>query len=262
MNGIHVDSICKKIRIPDGKVEPLFEKFSLTVDDGEVVGIFGPNGCGKTTLLNMISGIVEPDSGHITIKEKKPKKKNISYIFQDYRSSLFPWLSIRDNILFPLVIRKRDKASMTGKLSWLLDLVKIPFSLERYPYQLSGGQQQYAAIMRGLISDPDVMLMDEPFSALDYSNGMWLMEKMAGIQDKIMIPTLIVAHDLDHLMYLTKRIVFLSEKPARILQEKTVHHDHTVNKSAINCDYADKVKNELESFHSGKKFDSMWWGGI
>lgn len=191
------------------------------MDQGETVGIFGPNGCGKTTLLNMISGIIAPDAGHITIAGENTREKNITYIFQDYRSSLFPWLSIRDNILFPLVVRKRDNAYKREKFQWLLDFMKVPFSLEKYPYQLSGGQQQYAAIMRGLISDPDVILMDEPFSALDQSNAEWLIERIIGIKEKIMVPTLMVAHDPNHLQHLAERVVILSGKPVSIIQESS-----------------------------------------
>ncbi len=237
VNGIHINKICKKARISAGKEERIFEEFSLSVDYDEVVGIFGPNGCGKTTLLNMISGIIEPDSGHITIGRKKPGENSISYIFQDFRSSLFPWLSIRDNILFPLVLKKWNKSLIAEKLCWLTNLIRIPFSIDKYPYQLSGGQQQYAAIIRGLISDPDVMLMDEPFSALDCSNGEWLMDKLLEIREEIKIPTLIVAHDIEHLFYLSSRVIFLSDKPAKIILEKTnpawnsrvlqrINHDH------------------------------------
>ena len=220
MKAIHVRNVTKKMRSSNEGFETVFDGFSLAVGQGETLGIFGPNGCGKTTLFNMISGVVDPDSGWISINGKKPNERNIAYIFQDYRNSLFPWLTIRENIVFPLKIKGLKKTEIDNGFNNLLDITKITFDLSKYPYQLSGGQQQYVAIMRGLISNPDVMLADEPFSALDYSNTMWLMEKISEILGRVKIPLAIVAHDIEHLVYLADRIVFLSGKPARVLPRK------------------------------------------
>ncbi|MFA5319810.1 MAG: ATP-binding cassette domain-containing protein [Candidatus Omnitrophota bacterium] len=243
MNGINVRNVSRKVKLPDGRDEIIFADFSLTVGDGEVVGMFGPNGCGKTTLLNMISGILEPDSGEVSIFGRKPSEKNIAYIFQDYQSSLFPWLSVRDNILFPLSIRRTKKSEMKERLHCLTDLIKMPFNLDKYPYQLCGGQQQYVSVMRGLISDPAIMLADEPFSGLDYTNSMWLMERMSGILRKIKIPTIIVAHDIEYLFYLAGRVCFLAGKPARIIREKHTNLDHSKEDS---LDYSGLKEAELE----------------
>lgn len=243
MSGIDVRNVSRKVKLPGGKDEIIFEDFSFSVGGSEVVGIFGPNGCGKTTLLNMISGILKPDAGEVTISGRSPSEKNIAYIFQDYRNSLFPWMSVRDNILFPLSIRRTKKSEMEERLHYLTDLIKMPFNLDKYPYQLCGGQQQYVSVMRGLISDPAVMLADEPFSGLDYTNSMWLMEKMSGILRKISIPTIIVAHDIEHLFYLTGRVCFLAGKPARIIREKHTNLDHSKEDS---LDYPGLKEAELE----------------
>jgi ABC-type nitrate/sulfonate/bicarbonate transport system, ATPase component len=117
----------------------------------------------------MISGISRPDAGEILIFGEKPEKKRIAYIFQDYRSSLFPWLTVRDNIVFPLSLGKMKKKDMHEKLYSLAESIKIPFDMDKYPFQLSGGQQQYVSIVRGLISDPVAMLIDEPFFRI----GLW-----------------------------------------------------------------------------------------
>jgi len=243
MSGIDVRGVSRRVKLPDGRDEIIFEDFSLTVGDGEVVGIFGPNGCGKTTLLNIISGIVKPDSGEVSIFGRKPSDKTIAYIFQDYQSSLFPWLSVRDNILFPLSIKRVKKSEMEEKLRCLTDLIKMPFNLDKYPYQLCGGQQQYVSVMRGLISDPAIMLADEPFSGLDYTNSMWLMEKISGILRKIKIPTIIVAHDIEYLFYLAGRACFLAGKPAKIIREKHTNLDHSKEDS---LDYLGLKEAELE----------------
>jgi NitT/TauT family transport system ATP-binding protein len=222
MSTIHIQNVTKRLKVSRKVCETVFDDFSLSVTAGETLGIFGPNGCGKTTLFNMISGIMAPDCGRICIHGNAPHKARIAYIFQDYRNSLFPWLTIRENIIFPLRIRNVGKREIDDKLGKLLAVAKIRFDIAKYPYQLSGGQQQYVAIMRGLISEPDVMLVDEPFSSLDYSSTMWLIEKIADILGRTTLSSMIVAHDIEHLVYLADRIVFLSPKPAKVLRETTV----------------------------------------
>jgi len=232
MWGIDVNNISKTISLSDGKKEVVFENFSLKVGESEVLGVYGPNGCGKTTLLNMISGLVKPDSGEITVSPGK-MGNGIAYIFQDFRNSLFPWMTVKDNIVFPLSLRKIKKKDINDRLDMIISTIKIPFDLSKYPYQLSGGQQQYIAILRGLISEPGAMLIDEPFSALDHSNGMWLMEKIAKVLYDVKIPAVVVAHDIEHLMYIADRICFLSEKPTGIVMEKLINLDGLKGKSGL-----------------------------
>jgi NitT/TauT family transport system ATP-binding protein len=249
MNAIQVGNVTKTIWLSSGRFETVFDDFSLVLRECETLGIFGPNGCGKTTLFNMISGITCPDAGRISIKGKAPNERNIAYIFQDYRSSLFPWLTIRENIVFPLRIRRLKKTVIDDKLAGLLEIAKTDFDLSKFPYQLSGGQQQYVAVMRGLISNPDVMLADEPFSALDYSNTMWLMEKISEILGRVKIPLAIVAHDLEHLVYLADRIVFLSQKPARVLREMTIKNGAGRDRSRFNYDLLDEIRSEINGIY-------------
>jgi len=258
MWGIDVKNVTKKAKTSDGKSELIFENFNLQVKESEVVGIFGPNGCGKTTLLNMIAGIVKPDSGEILIFGEKPGRKSIAYIFQDYQNSLFPWLTVKDNIIFPLSLKKMKRKDINEKLDCLTDTINVPFDLDKYPYQLSGGQQQYISILRGLISDPMAMLIDEPFSALDYSNGLWLMEKMTEILEDIKIPAIIVAHDLDHLMFTAERICFLSEKPTTVMLEKIIELDNSKRKCKFDNSVFREVKQELIKLYSRKGLAYGW----
>ncbi|MDR3602308.1 MAG: ATP-binding cassette domain-containing protein [Desulfosporosinus sp.] len=258
MWGIDVKNVTKKVKTSDGKSELIFENFNLQVKESEVVGIFGPNGCGKTTLLNMIAGIVKPDLGEILIFGEKPGRKSIAYIFQDYRNSLFPWLTVKDNILFPLSLKKMKRKAIQEKLDCMLDTSNIPFDLDKYPYQLSGGQQQYISILRGLISDPIAMLIDEPFSALDYSNSLWLMEKMAEILKSMSIPAIIVAHDLDHLMCTAERICFLSEKPTSVVLEKLIDSDNPKRQCRLDNSLFKEAKQELTNLYSRKGLAYGW----
>ena len=222
MWGIEVNNITKRASRAKGTGELIFENFNLRVQEAEILGIFGPNGCGKTTLLNMIAGIAKPDAGQILVLGQKPGAQSVAYIFQDYRHSLLPWLTVKNNIILPLVFKKMKQSLINEKLDYLCEVIKIPFSLDKYPYQLSGGQQQYISILRGLIADPVAMLVDEPFSALDQSNSRWLMEKMAEILSSIKIPAIFVAHDLEHLLGLVQRVCFLSHQPTRVIMEENV----------------------------------------
>jgi NitT/TauT family transport system ATP-binding protein len=219
---IEVNGIRKSIVSAKKTKELIFDNLSFQVRDSEVVGIYGPNGCGKTTLLNMIAGISKPDSGEIKVAGENPGVHTISYIFQEYKRSLYPWMTVRDNIAFPLIIMKLSKQEIAQRMEKIIDIVKLPFSLDKYPYELSGGQQQYVAILRGLISSPSAILMDEPFSAMDYSNTIWLAEKMNEIFQTIQIPVVMVAHNLDQLMMIAYRVWFMSEKPCTILEEKVL----------------------------------------
>lgn len=249
MNGIQVMDITRRVSGPSQADLTVFEHFSLELFP-EITGILGPNGCGKTTLLNMIAGITRPDSGQIVIGSGK---RNIGYVFQDYRNSLFPWLSIRDNILFPLKIQGCKKAEELERLASLRRITgELPFDLDRYPYQLSGGQQQYVAILRSLIADPAVLLLDEPFSALDYQNAVWLKTRVAGILNAINIPVVLIVHDIDHLISLADRILVLSQKPTHILKEFTVKASRPRDKMP---DDGQCLRNELFQL-----IGSNWYG--
>ncbi|WP_300154105.1 ATP-binding cassette domain-containing protein [Solidesulfovibrio sp.] len=199
-----------------GKADAVFEDFSLRVGQGEVVGLFGPNGSGKTTLLNMVAGLLRPDAGEIV--HAAPQRR-VAYVFQDYKNSLFPWFSVETNILFPLAAAGMPVKMRRERLTRLRRTVDIPFGLDKYPYQLSGGQQQYVSVLRGLIGDPSVLLLDEPFSALDQASTAWLREVLRRAFAACRVSALMVSHDLAHFSDLAARVCVLSGRPARVARE-------------------------------------------
>ncbi|MFM2121171.1 MAG: hypothetical protein RL722_2639, partial [Pseudomonadota bacterium] len=157
---------------------PLYSHFDLDLPRGEIVSIFGPNGCGKSTLMNMIAGLVAPDAGEILFDGKTLRETRIGYVFQNYRDALFPWLTARDNIAYPLRRGGMAAAEVAAKVDALTALFEIRFDLSRYPYELSGGQQQTVCIMRALATDPEVLFLDEPFSALDFEMTLFIRAKL------------------------------------------------------------------------------------
>jgi putative spermidine/putrescine transport system ATP-binding protein len=190
------------------------EDFNLEVERGEFVSFLGPSGCGKTTTLRMIAGFEQPTAGTIAvdgrdITTQSPNRRNVGMVFQSY--ALFPNMTIADNVGFGLRVRKRPKADIKRKVSELLDLIHLPDKAERYPWQLSGGQQQRVALARALAIEPQVLLLDEPLSALDAKIRIILRAEIRAIQRKLGITTVYVTHDQEEALSLSDRIVVMSE---------------------------------------------------
>jgi NitT/TauT family transport system ATP-binding protein len=129
---------------------PLYENFNLDIPKNQIVSVFGPNGCGKSTLINMIAGLIPIDSGEILFDGKSLKDTTIGYVFQNYREAMFPWMRTIDNIAYPLKLAGKSKGDVAQRVEELVASFDVKFDLNRYPYELSGGQQQTASIMRAL----------------------------------------------------------------------------------------------------------------
>ena len=192
----------------------------LDIKAGEFVTFFGPNGCGKTTLLKVLAGIELPDSGTVLIDSKSPVEAKTGLIFQNYHDSLMPWLTCEQNILFSYSLRKRRAQAEDAhrRLRALLDDLNLHLPLGNYPYELSGGQQQLTAILRTLIYEPDVILMDEPFSALDFQTRAFMQQTLLEIWHRERPTILFVSHEIDEALFLADRLVLLTPLPATITQ--------------------------------------------
>ena len=190
------------------------ESFNLSAEKGEFVSFLGPSGCGKTTTLRMIAGFERPTSGTISIDGRDitnmpPNRRNVGMVFQSY--ALFPNMSVADNIGFGLKVRKRPAADIKRRVGELLDLINLPDKGGRYPYQLSGGQQQRVALARALAFEPQVLLLDEPLSALDAKIRVALRHEIRHIQRQLGITTVYVTHDQEEALSLSDRVVVMSE---------------------------------------------------
>lgn len=190
------------------------EQFDLRVEKGEFVSFLGPSGCGKTTTLRMIAGFEKPTSGRIVLDEKDitdapPNRRNVGMVFQSY--ALFPNMTVADNIGFGLRVTKKPAEEIANRVEEMLKLIHLPQMAKRYPYQLSGGQQQRVALARALAIKPQVLLLDEPLSALDAKIRVSLRNEIRAIQQQLGITTIYVTHDQEEAMSLSDRIVIMSD---------------------------------------------------
>jgi putative spermidine/putrescine transport system ATP-binding protein len=188
--------------------------FNLAAERGEFVSFLGPSGCGKTTTLRMIAGFEQPTTGSIQIDGRdvtrvSPNRRNVGMVFQSY--ALFPNMTVADNIGFGLKVRRRSADQVRKRVGELLELINLPDKGARYPYQLSGGQQQRVALARALAFEPQVLLLDEPLSALDAKIRVALRHEIRHIQRQLGITTVYVTHDQEEALSLSDRVVVMSE---------------------------------------------------
>jgi len=189
------------------------ENFNIQVEKGEFISFLGPSGCGKTTTLRMVAGFETPSQGQILVNgvditNKPPNQRNVGMVFQSY--ALFPNMTVADNIGFGLKVAKKSKEEITQRVEEMLTLIHMPAFARRYPYQMSGGQQQRVALARALAISPQVLLLDEPLSALDAKIRLELRTEIRSIQQKMGITTIYVTHDQEEALSLSDRVVVMS----------------------------------------------------
>ena len=190
------------------------KQFDIAVDRGEFVSFLGPSGCGKTTNLRMIAGFETPTTGTIRINGREvthlsPNQRDIGMVFQSY--ALFPNMTVAQNVAFGLKVARKPAAEIKARTVEMLDLIRLPHLADRFPYQLSGGQQQRVALARAIATKPQLLLLDEPLSALDAKIRVSLREEIRSLQRKLGITTIFVTHDQEEALSMSDRIVVMSE---------------------------------------------------
>jgi NitT/TauT family transport system ATP-binding protein len=204
----------KPLRLEDvgcafGAVE-VFNHLSLDISDGEFVAVVGPSGCGKTTLLNLLSGFIKPTSGRVLSRGR------VRMVYQ--QDGLFPWRTLAQNISLGLR-HVRDEAERARQLGEMLSLINLEKFADHYPHQLSGGMRQRAELARALAGDTDILLLDEPFSALDYLTRLRLRREFARMLYELPRTVVLVTHDIEEAAQLADRVVVLSDRPATIRRQ-------------------------------------------
>jgi NitT/TauT family transport system ATP-binding protein len=201
---------------------PALEDINLSIETGEFVSIVGPSGCGKSTLLNIISGLITPSKGKILIngEEITGYSKKLGYMFQ--RDHLFEWLTVWDNVSLGLKIQHRFDSSSKDTLEALLKNYGLWDFKKHYPNELSGGMRQRVALIRTLALNPEVLLLDEPFSALDYQSRLNVSDEIYSIIKKEGKTAIMVTHDISEAVSMSSRVLVLTKRPARIKDDMKI----------------------------------------
>jgi NitT/TauT family transport system ATP-binding protein len=210
---IRIQGLCKSFG-----GHSLYRELDLDIPKHQITTIFGPNGCGKSTIINMVAGLVPMDAGEVLFDGKKLRDTVIGYVFQNYREAMFPWKRAIDNIKYPLKLAGWSAARCDRRAEELVASFDIRFDLNRYPYELSGGQQQLVSIMRALAPHPEVLFLDEPFSALDYEMTLFMRDKLQEIFEATRTTTILVSHDLEEAVYLADNVLLLTRRPTRVAE--------------------------------------------
>jgi len=210
---VEIDGVGKIYQSSDGPVTAL-GSVSLDVKEGEFVSLLGPSGCGKTTLLRMIAGLEEPTSGHIHLHGRG--LDGLGFVFQ--RDVLLNWRTILENVLLPIDFKNKKPKAYTEKASQLLATFGLKGFENKRPWELSGGMRQRAAICRALIDDPELLLMDEPFGALDALTRDELNVELQSLWQKTRKTAIFVTHSISEAVFLSDRVVVISDKPGRIVE--------------------------------------------
>lgn len=219
MGFLTVKNLSKAFRTNDGNHLPVLSNISVDVAEGEFVSFFGPNGCGKSTLLFTIAAVEKPDSGTITLKDSPVEDKRVGMVFQNYRDALLPWRRNLSNLCLPMELDGIPPAERKQKGLTLAKELGIEIDMNSYPYQLSGGQQQLLSLARAMISGPDLLLLDEPLSSLDFQTATRMADEIQEIWLHTKITIVFVSHDIEDAIYLSDKIYFLTERPATIHKE-------------------------------------------
>jgi ABC-type nitrate/sulfonate/bicarbonate transport system ATPase subunit len=231
MPTIKISQLNKSYESSDGEQTSALENINLEIQDGEFVCIVGPSGCGKSTLLEITAGLLSHTSGEILLDGKPVNKpsRDIGVVFQD--ASLYPWKTVRKNIALGMDIAKIPKEEQEKRLEKYIKLVNLSGFENSYPSQLSGGMRQRAGIARALVMNPKVLLMDEPFSAVDHLTRCTLQDELVHIRQEEKRTIFFVTHDLNEAVYLADRVILLTPRPGKIQQEYKVTAPHPRNRN-------------------------------
>ncbi|MHA6260922.1 ABC transporter ATP-binding protein [Sporosarcina sp. CAU 1771] len=220
---IVVRNLTKAFYKKQGSVTAL-DDISLTIKDGEFVCLVGPSGCGKTTLLRILAGLETPSIGEFTIEKNGEERPSQSMVFQE--RGIIPWLTVKENVEFGLKMRHMPKEIINERTAYYLKKTGLDNFSTLYPKELSGGMKQRVSIARAFANDPEILLMDEPFAALDEQNKFILQEELLAIWAETGKTVLFITHSIDEALLLSDRILLMSSQPGRIIQEIDVDMPH------------------------------------
>lgn len=214
--------VSKSFDLPDGKSLTAVQDISFKVEKGEFVAVVGPSGCGKSTILSMTAGLYQPTEGEVLVTGKAVTKPNPQVGFMLQKDLLLPWRTIVKNVEFGLESRGVGKAQRRERAMAELERCHLTGFENHFPYQLSGGMRQRAALARTLAIDPDIILLDEPFSALDAQTKLLIQNSFAETIQEAGITALLITHDLSEAVIMSDRVLVMSERPGTVMREMAI----------------------------------------
>ncbi|MGB6104318.1 MAG: ABC transporter ATP-binding protein [Pusillimonas sp.] len=251
---LHIKNVTQRYATSNGFVHAL-DDVSFTVEQGKFVGIVGPSGCGKSSLLLMMAGLLSPTEGRISLGSheiRQPEPEEIGVVFQE--SSLLPWKTAVENVEFPLKLRGMPKEERKEKAVNMLKLVGLGEFLNRHPHELSGGMKQRVSIARGFCQDSRVLLMDEPFAALDEQTRMTLGDELLSIWQANQKTVVFVTHSLTEAVYLCDEVIIMGARPGRILKRLNVDLPRPRSYKTMAMERFGQLRNEIwELIRTGGK---------
>ena len=249
---IAVSDLLVNFETATGKVQAL-ARTDLLVTENEFLCVMGPSGCGKTTLLNVIAGIVEPTSGQVTVGGARIHGPGPDRAMVFQADAVFPWMTVEENIGYSLRVRKRPRQEIEEVVDRFTSLVGLTEFRKAWPRQLSGGMKKRVDIARGYAADPDVLLMDEPFGALDIMTKEHLQEEMHKLWLTAPRTIIFITHDLEEALFLGDRVIVMSPRPGRIIAEYRPSfakpRDMSLKTSTEFVEYARKIRELLRASH-------------
>ncbi|MDR0648907.1 MAG: ABC transporter ATP-binding protein [Synergistaceae bacterium] len=218
---LKVDHI-RKTFSRNGEEQIVLEDVSFSVDEGRFVSILGPSGCGKTTLLSILAGFQRATGGSITLGDRKVSGPgpDRGFVFQNY--ALFPWMTVRENVMFPMKRQRIPKDQRERTFARLIGIAQLEGRENFYPKELSGGMKQRTAFIRALAGQPEILLMDEPMGAVDFQMRQKLQEELESLWLKERITVIMVTHDVDEAVYLSDRVIVLSARRGCIMDDSPI----------------------------------------
>jgi NitT/TauT family transport system ATP-binding protein len=235
----------------------VLDNISFTAKKGEFVTIVGPNGCGKSTFFRMLADLEDMDYGKILIGGKTVKEAKIGYVFQNYRESLYPWRTCLGNLMVAMEldgVPRRERRKKVDEFLWRLDM---SVREDAYPYELSGGQQQMLGILRALVYEPDILLLDEPFSSLDFQTTLYMHDKIMEVWEKTGVTVLFISHNIHEAVYLADKVVVFSKRPARVVEVIETNLPRPRDYKVTESDQFFEVRNRVMELFRDEIMDSF-----
>ena len=232
-------------KVESDEVTHALDNVSVTMESGEFISLVGPSGCGKSTILRLVAGLIVPTLGKVVVngKEIEGPSPNRGMVFQ--KPTLFPWLTVEDNIAFSLKVRGKLEGNQ-DKVQRMIDIIGLEKFRMDYPGQLSGGMAQRVALVRSLINQPEILLLDEPLGALDAFTRMHMQDEILSIWSESKQLALMVTHDVDEAIYMGTRVLVMDANPGRIIADIKIDESYPRDRSSASfVEYRNDILNKL-----------------